>query len=69
VLSADSPASLAIPKSSASPPAARRGPRRDDHVLRLHVAMHDATLVRVLERIGEHGADREQLAIADAAGR
>ena len=46
----------------------RRGVLRDDHVLRLDIAVHDAALVGVLERRGQRRADLEQLAVGHAAG-
>jgi hypothetical protein len=41
---------------------------RDEHVLRLDVAVDDAARVRVGERAGECDSDREQLLVAQVAG-
>ena len=43
------------------------GLRRHDHVLRLDVAMHDAALVGVLERVCKHRTDCQQIAIREPA--
>ena len=48
---------------------ARGGARRvrDDHVLRLDVAVHDAAAVRVLERAAQREADPQHVAVAQRA--
>ena len=40
----------------------------DDHVLRLHVAVDDPALVRVLERVGEREAGAQDVAVRQLAG-
>ncbi len=40
---------------------------RDDHVLRLDVAVDDAAVVRVVERVGETEADPQDVAVAERA--
>jgi hypothetical protein len=47
--------------------AGRARPVGDDHVLRLDVAMDDAALVRVLERVGEREADTQHVAVGELA--
>ena len=68
-VSTSSPASCATPKS-VSFAAARRevGDVRDDHVLRLDVAVDDAALVGVRERVGEREADPQHVAVRQLVG-
>ena len=43
-----------------------RVPALEQHVLRLHVAVHDAMPVRVLERIGHLARERDDFSERDA---
>ena len=67
-VSGSSPARCATPKS-VSFAAARAGARAvgDDHVLRLDVAVDDAALVRVRERVGEREPDPQDVAVRQRA--
>ena len=66
-VSGSSPARCATPKSvSFATPRPRAGDG-DDHVLRLDVAVHDAALVRVGERVGEREPGAQHVAVGELA--